>query len=149
MKLLADNILHRNQKLYAQAVPRYYKLFGYEVIIVKSDMVLDYDGNYIPDKFKKGYGSVHSSTHTATAKKKEIKEKIIVPNIRKLTNLYNDTDNELIIYHTNKDLLIIGDILKINYNNKLYEYKVSEHPLNYYDVLYEFKLQSMYMGSLD
>ena len=149
MKSMADNILKINQKLYGSAIPHYYKIFGYEVIIVKSNMILDYDGNYIPDKFKKGYGSVHSSTYTRTAQTKEIKEKIIIPNIRELTNLYNDTDNELIIYHTDKDLLVIGDILKINYNNKLYEYKVSEHPLNYYDVLYQFRLQSMYIGSLD
>lgn len=146
---MANNVLNLNKRLYKNAVPRYYKIFGYEVIIVKSDMTKDSDGEYIQDKFRKGYGSLHSSTYTRDSITKEIKVNLIIPNITKMTNMYNDTDNEFEIYHTDNELLVIGDIVKIPYNNKLYEYKVSEHPVSYYGVIYKYLLQSMYMGSIN
>ena len=144
--MLSDNILKLNKKLYKSSIKNYYNIFGYEVVIVKPNKTLD-DNQYIDDKFKKGYGSLHSSTYTDTSQIIEIKRKIIIPNVKDMTNLYNDTDHNFTIYHSEDELLEIGDIIKISFNNKIYEYKVSNHPLNYYNILYEYRLKSMYIGS--
>jgi hypothetical protein len=143
-----DNLLNINKRLYSSAIPIYYKIFGYDVVIIKSNLIQE-NGEYVYDKFRTGYGSLHSSTYSTTSKTIEHKTQIIIPNIRDMANLYNDTETDFTIYHTDKNLLVIGDILKINYNNKLYEYKASSHPKNYYDILYEFSLASMYIGEIN
>ena len=143
-----DNLLKINKRLYSNAIPRYYKIFGYEVVIIKSHLIQE-NGEYVYDKFRSGYGSKHSSTYSTTSKTNEHKTQIIIPNIKNMANLYNDTESDFIVFHTDKDLLVIGDILKINYNNKLYEYKVNSHPKNYYDIIYEFSLASMYVGDIN